>query len=174
MGSIMVSDELLAIVRKAMQSLKKEYTDQKVNTLSQDMNKHRNALEQYINTANGQILSLPVSQSPEQAEFYNEMIEDTDVLAPDHAFKEKAKGYKLAERAFNKAMVVNIVANERRNTRELTLIINSLYHEDGPLLAYLAQQKQEGTREDTLITITKQSITTLVDTILDQYVYDIE
>ncbi len=102
------------------------------------------------------------------------MVEVTEATPKDDAFRAKSREYKLAERAYNKAMVVNIIADENRKRKELTVVLHGLTYQETPLLTYLEEEKKNGKTEEELVNTTTQILTSLVETILDQYVYDIK
>src|SRR5690606_27272715 len=171
-----VSEDLIAIVRKAMKALRKDNGDRKLERLAKEMERQRKELEKYIDTENRKVVPLDIVSTPSaHTDFYSEMMEDVDPpVETDNVFKQKSKDYKLAERAFNKAMVISIIASDNRKKKELAIVLDGVSYRGESLVSYLEQEKIDGKSEEELIGTTVQALTSFIESILNHYVYDIQ
>jgi hypothetical protein len=169
-----VTDEAIDIVRKALRAIRKEYDATKLNSAMSTMRDKKDILDKYVREQNAKTITGSEADNSGGG-YYTEIAEDKDVSGTEDAdFKNKSKDYKLAERQYNKMVVVQMMAKDSNTDEEITVIVQEIKINETPLASYITKAKNNGSTEDELVSETKGAIVQLIERILNEYVYDVK
>lgn len=173
-SAVPVTEEAIDIVRKALRQIRNEYDATKLNSAMNAMRDKKEILDRYVKQQNANTISASDSGGGEGG-YYTEVAEDKDMSGTeDSEFKTKSKDYKLAERQYNKMVVIKMVTKDSNTEEEISVIVQGVTINDMPLANYIVEAKKNGKKEDELVGDTKGAIIQLIDRILNEYVYDVK
>jgi hypothetical protein len=173
-SAVPVTEEAIDIVRKALRQIRNEYDATKLNSAMNAMRDKKEILDRYVKQQNANTISASDSGGGEGG-YYTEVAEDKDMSGTEDAeFKTKSKDYKLAERQYNKMVVIKMVTKDSNTEEEISVIVQGVSINEMPLANYIVEAKKNGKKEDELVSDTKGAIIQLIDRILNEYVYDVK
>jgi TANFOR domain-containing protein len=172
--NIHVSDDALALVKKALISLRTEYTGERMQTIIQDLKTNQKALDDYNTghnpqasnpqTANTDTDTLSINGQKVESLFFD-FVEVKSEDSEDE-FTQIATSLRQKERERNRGLLLQLLGNDANIATTPDLVAREMKIDDKTVSDYLDQARQNGADDQQLLVKTKASITALIDALL--------
>jgi hypothetical protein len=163
-GNVQIDEDLLALIKKAIKSLRHDYSDEKLTELQMSLESKERELDEVLAAQDRKLslLATAPTMTVEEGLFFD-FAEASP--APEN---KKMREYKDLEFEYNKGIVTKVLADEFKNEELRKAMAVDLSHDGKPLQTYYAEHKLLAS-EDEMIKTIKISITEFIGMQLKQY-----
>jgi len=166
-NNVVVSDAVIDLIKKALKELRKDYSDSKIKDLQQQRDSKESDLDKELAEQDARYnvgqSNIP-SVEPGESMYFETSVDDT----PDDGYAI-ANAYKKLELDVNKAKVIRLIAQDKKNEQAIKDMAAELTYNGQNIQAYIEQQKANKKSDDEIVAAIKASITDFVETTLKKY-----
>lgn len=166
-SDVIVTDEEIDLLKKALKEIKKDYTESRLTILQNDFNAKKKVLSDY-NAATKQDILSGVSTSDNVNTEDAIVLESQPTAVSSDQFSSISIAFKQAERNYNLGKVSKLFARETNTGDEYKIIVQNIQINDMAYGAYVSKRKSEGAKQDELINEIKVGIIATIGKILDE------
>lgn len=169
--NVAVSDEALNYVKKALKSLRKEYDDQKLQRLEEELADQQKKLQEYIDKHNREVLKVNPDVkllTTTESFLYDFVRVNEETTAPETEFDLISKNVKQLELTLNRGVLIRYLADGMDTKTDYKLIARELKLEGETLSNYITAHRAD-LKEDEFIKRVSDSIVNLLDSISIEY-----
>jgi len=169
-GAVAVSDESINIIKEAVRSLRKEYDDSRIRSLSSDLEDQMAALDKYVQNKQKDYSGSTTSDDVDILSDNLELVKDAGSNS-NSEFDKASASFKQAEVMYNRAIVVKWLSRDFNSKDAFVAIAQGLTINGQNADQYIQEQKQKGKANDALIADIKQSIVDYITVVLVEKMY---
>jgi len=166
-NNVVISDVALDLLKKALKSLRRDYSDSKIDDLQQQLDKLENQLDKEIAAQDAQY-NLGASGESTEMPGNNVFFEMTKEDAQDNS-NSTSRQYKNMEFEVNKALIVKLIAEDGKNEQARKDMAAELTCNGKNIQEYIEEQKSLKKSDDDIIPVLKTSIVSFVESTLKKY-----
>lgn len=171
MGAII--KELLGIFRKAQAKVRKEYSDQIIQQLQQQMQAEEKALDTYIKSQRDKYSAGGASAGADDFPAIMLGIQ-TGTAAPQGSGTSPAARYGEAEKKYNRASLLRTLSDSTITDSQASTIVRNLSINEQSGEVYLKQTEKDGTSTETKVDALSAAIIRLGDKLLKEKIYKVK
>jgi hypothetical protein len=165
-----LSKEDLNILKIALKEIRKQYDENKVQSLLRKLSQEEGKLDDFIRNQRKNLASNSTANNSNQSVYLGS--DRKEINGVTQRGLEIGNIYKQAEYEYNKATVLFLFSREANKNEDLQLIANGLKINNKRYAEYLIEQKGKNIDEKLMVAEVKKGIETLVEEIVVDKMYN--